>query len=105
MSRPNAPTRIASATFRTLFVKGQKRGAVKMRRLLSLIFVRLARITEWRQLMTDELTREELLQMVAAQMRTIHEMQTQITEALQAIDNGCPDLAWRKLLLVQERFR
>lgn len=55
--------------------------------------------------MTEQLTREELLQMVASQMRTIHEMQTQITEALQAIDNGCPDLAWRKLLLVQERFQ
>ena len=76
-----------------------------MRRLLFRISEKPARITEWRKQMTNELTSEELLQMVASQMRTIHEMQTQITEALQAIDNGCPDLAWRKLLLVQERFQ
>ncbi len=55
--------------------------------------------------MNDELTREELLQMVARQMETILYLQTQITEALQAIDNQAPDLAWRKLLAVKERFQ
>jgi hypothetical protein len=55
--------------------------------------------------MTDELTRKELLQMVARQMETIHFLKTQITEALQAIDNQAPDLAWRKLLAVKERFQ
>jgi hypothetical protein len=46
----------------------------------------------------------ELLQMVARQMETIHFLRTQITEALQAIDNEAPDLAWRKLILAKERF-
>lgn len=55
--------------------------------------------------MTEQLTREELLQMVAAQMRTIHYLHTQIEEALAAIDNEAPDLAWRKLLAVREQFR
>ena len=55
--------------------------------------------------MIEQLTREELLQMVAKQMETIHYLQTQIDEALIAINNECPDLAWRKLLLVQERFQ
>lgn len=54
--------------------------------------------------MTDELTKEELLHMVAKQMETILFLQTQITEALQAIDNQAPDLAWRKLILAKEGF-
>ena len=53
----------------------------------------------------DELTREELLDMVAKQMETIHWLQTNISKALQAITNEDPDLALRKLLLVQERFQ
>jgi len=55
--------------------------------------------------MTDEQTKEELLQMVARQMETIHFLRTQIIEALQAIDNEAPDLAWRKLILAKERFQ
>lgn len=55
--------------------------------------------------MTDGLTREELLQMVANQMDTIHFLHTQITEALQSIDNGAPDLAWRKLILARDKLQ
>jgi hypothetical protein len=55
--------------------------------------------------MNDKLTREELLQMVAKQMETIHFLQTQITEALQSIDNQAPDLAWRKLILARDHFK
>ncbi|MEY2680639.1 MAG: hypothetical protein RL661_870 [Pseudomonadota bacterium] len=54
--------------------------------------------------MIDGFTREELLLMTANQMTTIHHLQSIIEEALQAIDNGAPDLAWRKLLLARERF-
>ena len=53
----------------------------------------------------DELTREELLDMVAKKMETIHWLQTNISEALQAINHEAPDLALRKLLLIQERFQ
>ena len=55
--------------------------------------------------MNDELTKAELLQVVVQQMETILFLQTQITEALQSIDNQAPDLAWRKLILAQERFQ
>ena len=55
--------------------------------------------------MNEELTKAELLDMIAKQMETIHWLQTNISEALQAINNEAPDLALRKLLLVQERFQ
>lgn len=51
------------------------------------------------------MTREELLEMVAKQSSTIHFLRMQIEEALTAIDNEAPDLAWRKLLNVKESFR
>lgn len=50
------------------------------------------------------MTREELLEMVARQASTIHFLRMQIEEALTAIDNEAPDLAWRKLLLARETF-
>jgi hypothetical protein len=53
----------------------------------------------------EDLEKQELLEMVANQAGTIHFLQTQITEALQSIDNQAPDLAWRKLLAVKERFQ
>ncbi len=58
-----------------------------------------------RKRVNDELTKAELLQVVVQQMETILFLQTQITEALQSIDNQAPDLAWRKLILAQERFQ
>jgi uncharacterized membrane protein len=54
--------------------------------------------------MIDGFTRAELMDMVVRQMGTIHYLQTQIDEALNAITNEAPDLAWRKLLDAQERF-
>lgn len=54
---------------------------------------------------SDELTKAELLEMVARQMETILFLQTQITEALQSIDNQAPDLAWRKLILARDHFK
>jgi hypothetical protein len=54
--------------------------------------------------MIDGFSRDELLAMVSRQMGTIHYLQTQIDEALTAIDNEAPDLALRKLLDVRERF-
>ncbi len=54
--------------------------------------------------MVDGFTRKELLQMVANQSQTIHQLRTIIEESLNAIDNESPDLAWRKLLLARERF-
>lgn len=58
-----------------------------------------------RRLLGLEMTREELLEMVAKQSSTIHFLRMQIEEALTAIDNEAPDLAWRKLLNVRESFR
>ena len=55
--------------------------------------------------MNEELTKAELLDMIAKQMETIHWLQTNISEALQAINHEAPDLALRKLLLIQERFQ
>lgn len=53
----------------------------------------------------QDLEKTELIEMVAKQMETIHFLRTQIIEALQCIDNGAPDLGWRKLLLAKERFQ
>ena len=55
--------------------------------------------------MNEELTKAELLGMVAKQMETIYYLQTVITESLAAIDNGLPDLGWRKLLAAKERIQ
>ena len=55
--------------------------------------------------MTENLTREDLLVMVANQMQTIYQLHSAIGEALQAIDSEMPDLAWRRLLQARERFR
>jgi len=54
--------------------------------------------------MTDELTREELLQMVARQMETIHWLRTEIEEMAASINNQAPDLMLRKLTLILEKF-
>lgn len=53
----------------------------------------------------EDLEKQELLEMVARQMETILFLQTQITEALQSIDNQAPDLAWRKLILARDHFK
>lgn len=55
--------------------------------------------------MTENLTREDLLLMVAKQMETIHQLHGAIGEALQAIDSEMPDLAWRRLLQARDTFQ
>lgn len=55
--------------------------------------------------MVKELSREELLEMVAKQMETIHSLHGAIGEALQAIDSEMPDLAWRRLLQARDTFQ
>ena len=54
--------------------------------------------------MTEELTREELLQMVARQMETIHWLRTEIEGMANSVNNEAPDLMWRKLTLILEKF-
>lgn len=54
--------------------------------------------------MNDQLTREELIQMVARQMETIHWLRTEIEEMASSIDNKAPDLMWRKLTLILEKL-
>lgn len=53
----------------------------------------------------EDLEKAELIEMVAKQAVTIHYLRTQITEALQSIDNQAPDLAWRKLILARDHFK
>ena len=55
--------------------------------------------------MTENLTREDLLLMVAKPMETIHQLHAAIGEALQAIDGEMPDLAWRRLLQARDTFQ
>ena len=54
--------------------------------------------------MTNELTREELIQMVAKQMETIHWLRTEIEGMANSVYNEAPDLMWRKLTLILEQF-
>lgn len=54
--------------------------------------------------MTDGFTREELLTMVANQMTTIHMQREAVTQALNAFNNGFPDVGWNKLLELQSTF-
>ena len=54
--------------------------------------------------MTNELTREELLNMVAKQMETIHWLRTEIEGMANSVNNEAPDLMWRKLTLILEKL-
>ena len=54
--------------------------------------------------MTNELTREELLEMIARQMETIHWLRTEIEGMANSVNNEAPDLMWRKLTLILEQF-
>lgn len=55
--------------------------------------------------MNDKLTREELLQMVARQMETIHWLRTEIEGMANSVNNEAPDLMWRKLTLILEKLQ
>jgi hypothetical protein len=54
--------------------------------------------------MTDELTKAELLQMVANQARTIQWLHNELKEMVGSINNQAPDLMLRKLTLILEKF-
>ena len=54
--------------------------------------------------MIDGFSRDELLAMVAKQMTTIHMQREAVTQALNAFNNGFPDVGWNKLLELQETF-
>ena len=54
--------------------------------------------------MNDELTKAELLEMVAKQMETIHWLRTEIENMANSVNNEAPDLMWRKLTLILEKF-
>ena len=54
--------------------------------------------------MTNELTREELIQMVAKQAALIHWLRTEIEGMANSVNNEAPDLMWRKLTLILEQF-
>lgn len=54
--------------------------------------------------MIDGFTRNELLAMVAKQMATIHMQREAVEQALNAFNNGAPDLGWNKLLELQQTF-
>ena len=54
--------------------------------------------------MNEELTKAELLEMVARQMETIHWLRTEIEGMANSVNNEAPDLMWRKLTLILEKL-
>ena len=54
--------------------------------------------------MNEELTKAELLEMVAKQAALIHWLRTEIEGMANSVNNEAPDLMWRKLTLILEQF-